>query len=225
MITGFNLITTIFLIRHGQTDWNLAHRWQGHIDIPLNETGRRQSGLLAQRLANLPIRAVDTSDLARAFETATILAEPMGLQPIPDSTLRERFGGHFQGLTFDELESQHEEAWRRVRLENGTPPGGESLFQVAKRMSAFYETIAIRHSGQLVALVSHGGALNLLIAAIVGLPLGQPASISLRGNTGLSIIEIGENGGRLVALNDTNHLQVASESGLDSSLPSPAEAS
>ena len=219
------MTTTIFLVRHGQTDWNLAHRWQGHLDIPLNVTGRRQARLLAQRLASHPIKAIYTSDLVRASETAKIVSEPLGLLPIPDPALRERNGGRFQSLTFDELQDQYPEMWRRVRLENATPPKGESLFEVAERITAAYEAIARRHSGQHVALFSHGGALNLLIAYIVGLPLGQSARISLRGNTGLSIIEIGDNGGRLVALNDTNHLQSASEPDLEQALPSPAETS
>jgi len=219
------LTTTILLVRHGQTDWNLAHRWQGHIDIPLNETGRRQARLLARRLETLPIKAIYTSDLIRASETANIVAEPLGILPIPDPALRERNGGKFQSLTFDELEEQYPETWPRVRLENATPPEGESLFEVAGRLTATYEAIARRHTGQLVLLVSHGGALNLLIATIVGLPLGKTARISLRGNTGLSIVEIGDNGGRLVALNDTHHLHSASEPDLEQALPSPAETS
>jgi probable phosphoglycerate mutase len=100
------LTTTILLVRHGQTDWNLAHRWQGHVDIPLNETGRRQARLLARRLETLPIKAIYTSDLIRASETANIVAEPLGILPIPDPALRERNGGKFQSLTFDELEEQ-----------------------------------------------------------------------------------------------------------------------
>ena len=219
------MTTTILLVRHGQTDWNLARRWQGHIDIPLNATGRRQAQLLALRLVSFPVKAIYTSDLVRASETAKIAAKPLGLVPVPDPALRERNGGRFQSLTFDELQDQYPELWRRVRLENATPPEGESLFEVAKRITTAYEAIARRHSGQLVALFSHGGALNLLIAYIVGLPLGHSARISLRGNTGLSIIEIGDNGGRLVSLNDTNHLHSASEPDLRQVLPSPAETS
>jgi broad specificity phosphatase PhoE len=219
------LTTTILLVRHGQTDWNLAHRWQGHIDIPLNETGRRQARLLAQRLETLPIKAIYSSDLIRASETARIIAEPLDVLPVTDPALRERNGGKFQSLTFDELQEQYPEMWRKVRLENATPPDGESLFEVACRITAAYEVIVRRHTGQLVVMVSHGGALNLLIATIVGLPLGKSASISLRGNTGLSIVEIGDNGAWLVALNDTHHLHSASEPDLEQALPSPAEAS
>jgi len=219
------LTTTLLLVRHGQTDWNLAHRWQGHIDIPLNETGRRQARLLAQRLETLPINAIYSSDLIRASETAKIIAEPLDILPVTDPDLRERNGGKFQSLTFDELQEQYPEIWRKVRLENATPPDGESLFEVAGRITAAYEAIVRRHTGQLVVMVSHGGALNLLIAAIVGLPLGTSASISLRGNTGLSIVEIGDNGAWLVALNDTHHLHSTSEPDLEQALPSPAETS
>ena len=114
--------------------------------------------------------------------------------------------------------------WRKVWLENGTPPGGESLFEVADRMAGAYATIAHRHTGEHVALVSHGGSLNLLIANIIGLPLGQSAKISLRGNTGLSMIKIGDREGGLVALNDIHHLRSALGD-LEQALPSPAETS
>ncbi len=212
------------LVRHGQTDWNLARRWQGHLDIPLNENGRRQARLLASRLATLPIKAIYSSDLVRASETAEIVAKRLKIQPILDPALRERNGGSFQGLTFEELQEQFPVMWRRVRLEYATPPGGESLYEVAKRLTSAFEAISRRHKGEMVMLVSHGGALNLLISHIVGLPLGQPAKISLRGNTGLSIIEIGDDGGRLVTLNDIHHLKSSSDPDLALSPPSPAEA-
>jgi len=217
------LTTTILLIRHGQTDYNLARRWQGHLDIPLNDRGRRQAHLLAIRLSKVPIRAVFTSDLARARETAEIVARLHNLDPIANAALRERYAGQFQGLTFEELTNNHAETWRRVRLENATPPGGESLFQVAQRAVPAFQAIIEGYKDQCVAIVSHGGTLNLLIASILGLPLGQPARISLRGNTGLSIIEVDESGSRLITLNDTNHLGSEDEPGLGKHLISPAE--
>jgi len=217
------LTTTILLIRHGQTDYNLARRWQGHLDIPLNDTGRRQAHLLAIRLSKVPIQAVYTSDLARARETAELVAQLHDLAPIANIAFRERYAGQFQGLTFEELTNNHAETWRRVRLENATPPGGESLFQVAERAIPAYQAIVEGHKDQYVVIVSHGGTLNLLIAFILGLPWGQPARISLRGNTGLSIIEVDESGSRLTTLNDTNHLGREDEPGLGSQLMSPAE--
>lgn len=217
------MTTTILLVRHGQTDYNLARRWQGHLDIALNDTGRRQARLLAARLSKYPIQTVYSSDLVRARETAEIIGKAHDLDPIPNTALRERYAGQFQGLTFEELIKNHAETWRRVRLDNATPPDGESLRQVAERAIPAYQAIVERHKEQCVVIVSHGGTLNLLIAYVLGLPFGQPAPISLRGNTGLSIVEIDKSGSRLTTLNDTNHLGGGDALGLQEHLISPAE--
>jgi broad specificity phosphatase PhoE len=201
------MITTVLLIRHGQTDWNKTGRWQGHIDVPLNEKGHLQARLLAQRLATWPIKAIYTSDLERAVQTAAPLGAKLELVPVEEPALRERNGGNFQGLTGEELQARFGEEWRRVRQDGFAPPNGESNLTLALRINAAFQQIVSRHEGDMIALVSHGGAMRVLISHILGLPLGQPASFSLRGNTGLSIIEINEHGPILTLLNDVSHLE------------------
>lgn len=201
------MITTVLLIRHGQTDWNKTGRWQGHTDIPLNENGRRQARLLAQRLTTWPIRAIYTSDLNRAIQTATPLGAKLGIVPIEDPALRERNGGFFQGLTGEELQTRFGEEWRRVRQDGFAPPNGESDSEVAKRVEAAFQRIVNRHKGEMIAMISHGGALRVLIRHILGLPLSQPTPFSISGNTGLSIIETNERGSILTRLNDVSHLE------------------
>jgi broad specificity phosphatase PhoE len=214
------------LIRHGQTDWNLIRRMQGHIDIPMNRIGRSQAKLLAQKLADCPLEAIYTSDLARAQETAEIIARPLGLTPIPQLALRERLLGRFQGLTIEEARVQYPDDWQQVREKGAAPPGGESRQEVATRVRDAFNEIVERHTDQQVAIVSHGGVLQLLIAWVVGLPLGQPARISLSGNTGISIIEKAEDGKhRLASLNDTGHLQSISTSNRLNESVVPAEVS
>jgi probable phosphoglycerate mutase len=94
--------TTVLLIRHGQTNWNLTKRSQGHIDIPLNSAGRRQSERLAKRLTTWPVGALYSSDLLRASQMADIVGRRLGLRPVLESALRERNGGIFQGFTTEE---------------------------------------------------------------------------------------------------------------------------
>ena len=220
------MTTKVILVRHGQTDWNLIRRMQGHLDIPLNQTGRRQADLLAKKLANYPLNAIYTSDLARAQETAEIIARPLGLTPVLQPALRERFLGQFQGLTIDEARVNFANEWQQVRENNAPPPGGESLEEVATRVRNAFETIVDRHPGEQVAVVSHGGVLKLLIAWVVGLPLGQPARISLSGNTGISIIEkAGDGEFRLATLNDTGHLQGLANTNSGGETIIPAEVS
>ena len=199
------MLTIVLLIRHGETDWNSVGRWQGHTDIPLNENGIRQARLLAERLVSWPVTAIYTSDLKRAAKTATILGETLNLKPVADVSLRERNGGQFQGLTANELQTHHAEQLQRFR--NGAaPPGGEANLDVANRITTIFERLVTQHKGQMIVMVSHGGAMNVLIGHLLGLPQSQSAPINLNGNTGLTIVEIDENGPRLTLLNDTCHL-------------------
>lgn len=199
--------TTVLLIRHAQTDWNKTGRWQGHIDIPLNEKGHYQADLLAQRLANWPIQAIYSSDLKRATQTAAPIGAKLGLVPVKEPALRERNGGSYQGMTGEELQAHFGEEWHRVRQDGFAPPNGESNLELAVRMNTAFQQIVSQHEGDMIAVVSHGGAMRVLISHVLGLPLGRPASFSLRGNTGLSIIEINEHGPVLTLLNDVSHLE------------------
>jgi broad specificity phosphatase PhoE len=200
------MITTLLLIRHGQTDWNIAGRWQGHTDIPLNDVGIVQSRLLAERLKSWPISAIYSSDLQRAAKTAGIIADGLELRPVLTATLRERHGGVFQGMTAAEMQDRFPDALQLIQEDGGAPPEGESNFEVAQRLWQMFDSIIENHRGEMVAVVSHGGALAIIIAYALGFPLGQRARISIRGNTGLSTIEFDDHGPRVTLLNDVNHL-------------------
>src|SRR5512133_2376807 len=126
----------VFLARHGQTDWNAAGRWQGHTDVPLNETGRAQARALAERLRGEGIAAIASSDLARARGTAEIVAAVLGLRvDLLDPDLRERRFGIFEGLTLRECEQRHPEDWARYAGDPGLgPPLGESRSALLERL-------------------------------------------------------------------------------------------
>jgi probable phosphoglycerate mutase len=153
------------LWRHGQTSWNLEHRFQGQTDIPLDETGEAQAEYAARRLATLTPDAIFASDLSRAQQTAAALARMCGLPVIPEKDLRERFGGDWEGLT-DEVIRE------RYPAENASwsPPNGESIDAVAARVSGALTRIAGTLSeGQLAVVVSHGAALRFGMTRILGL--------------------------------------------------------
>lgn len=199
--------STVLLIRHGQTDWNVTKRSQGHLDIPLNEAGRRQSRLLAQRLASWPISAVYSSDLSRASETADMIARQLRLKPILDSDFRERNGGIFQGYTMEELQRRHPQALQAF-LDSGHPPAGaESNLTLARRAAPALERIVAAHPGETITLITHGGTLRVLIAYIMGLPVGRKPPFKVSGNTGLTIAEMGREHNYITLLNDCCHLQ------------------
>jgi broad specificity phosphatase PhoE len=199
--------TIILFIRHGQTDWNLAHRWQGHTDIPLNDTGRAQAKALGSRLQSAPVSAIYSSDLLRAAQTAEELGEVLGLEPDFDPAWRERNGGAFEGLTIEELVSNHPKELNKLRNEGAAPPGGETRLELAVRLNNAFNEVVENHRGKTIAIVTHGGALTTLISYLLGFPLGERANIHVSGNTGLSIVEVDKNGTFLILLNDTSHLK------------------
>lgn len=197
----------ILLIRHGQTDWNLDRRLQGHQDVPLNSAGLQQARQLARRLAADPIDAIYCSDLRRAAETAEILGQTHSLTPTSDKIWRERDVGQFQGLTVDEITARYPQAWDQLSDGIVNPPGGENSTALFARAEKAYLGLLGRHVEETVAVVSHGGTLSAVIAFVLGTGVGTLGRFSLRGNTGISVVEVGKRGPRLTLLNDTCHLE------------------
>ncbi len=200
------MTTTILLIRHGQTDYNATGRWQGHLDVPLNEVGKAQAKALAQRLKEWPIAAVYASDLKRAAMTAVYIAQSRGLSPIYDPAWRERNVGVFEGRATEELKQEYPDVWANMRNGIFDIPGSESNEVLRDRGRAAYEKVVSAYPAEMVAVVSHGGTLNALVSSLLGIPANQYGRLNFRGNTGLTIIEINEHGPRLTMLNDTRHL-------------------
>jgi probable phosphoglycerate mutase len=168
-------MTRLILIRHGQTDWNVEGRYQGQVDIPLNEHGREQAAQIARALSGANLAAIYASDLARAGETAKALAEAAGLQVRVDPRLREINQGRWEGRLFDEIRAEYPEELKR-RRENPlafAPPGGETVGQVKERVLAAIADVVHRHPTQSVAIVSHGLALALVRAYYGDYPAGK----------------------------------------------------
>jgi broad specificity phosphatase PhoE len=200
--------TTVVFVRHGQTDWNVARRWQGQLDIPLNDAGRRQARAAAHRLRHWALTALYTSDLSRAAETANIIGESIGLTPVPDSRWRERHAGEFQATTrqerlahFPELAAAFEEDI------SNAPPGGESLRDLHARVVGALDELVEAHRGEKVGVVCHGGAIRTVVREVLGLPLHRRPNFAIGGNSGLTVIEDGGEWRRLLLLNDTAHLE------------------
>jgi broad specificity phosphatase PhoE len=151
-------VTTLLLVRHGETDWNADGRLQGHTDRPLSDHGRRQARKLAEELSGEEIEAVYSSDLARARETAEIVGDRLGLPVELDPELREKDWGNWEGLT----------AVERDRVEFA----GESTEAYQQRMLRALERISERHPGDArVLVVTHGGSMRRVQAAAIGLAL------------------------------------------------------
>ena len=199
--------TRIIAIRHGETTWNVDARIQGHLDVPLNDTGRRQAALLAQALADEPIAAIYASDLSRAWETAQCLARALEVDVTSEKGLRERCFGDFEGKTFAEIEvllPEQAMRWRK-RDPEFAPPGGESLLNLRGRVIEAAERLAAEHPGELIALVGHGGVMDVLYREATRLDLQAPRTWAL-GNAAINRLLWSPQGFSLVGWADTQHL-------------------
>jgi probable phosphoglycerate mutase len=172
----------LYLVRHGRTDWNDARRWQGAVDISLNDAGRAQAAELAQALVGR-VHAVFASDLQRASETARIISEQVAAPILAlDADLRERSYGVFEGLTSEECEARYPDAWAaRSRDRNSVPPGGEPHAQVVERMERALQRVVttMRQRGGRGLVVSHGSSLRMFLERVVQRPLPGLANLEL----------------------------------------------
>ena len=201
------------LVRHGQTDWNVQRRCQGWEDVPLNDLGRLQGRKVAQRLASWRIDEIFTSDLSRAHDTATMIAERVGLKPQARIGLRELNFGQCQGLRFADLQGTPLGAtWEAFRRGDhyAALPGGEHPDEVVERIDAvLHEALerAKEDSGKRnVLMVGHGGSFRLAICAMLGIPLRHWRQFG-QGNAAITTFEFKHDGtAQLVSLNDTCHL-------------------
>lgn len=199
--------TRICFIRHGETDWNVAKRIQGHTDIPLNETGRAQALAMAFNAAHQRFHAIYSSDLTRALETARALAqrEDQMVKPLPQ--LRERHYGVFQGITAAEGAVKYPQAYahyvaRDLEYDFGN---GESLRGFAERVADGIDWLLRYHSGQTIAAVSHSGVLDVIYRRATGRPLHTPRDFVIP-NCALNWFHFDGQGWHLEAWADRHYL-------------------
>jgi alpha-ribazole phosphatase len=198
----------LLLVRHGETEWNATGRYQGQTDIPLNAAGHRQAKAVAERLAAERIDAIYASDLLRAWATAEAIAEPHDVEPRPDARLREMNYGDWQGLTYQQIAEQAPEAlaaWNADRVHR-TPPGGESLADLATRAESLLAEIRAAHLEGTVAVVSHGGTVRMILCVLLGHPPASYWQFEM-DNTGVSEIELQDRGPVVIRWNDVQHLK------------------
>jgi len=203
--------TLFCLIRHGETPWNAERRIQGHTDIGLDPEGLHQAERAARWLvaagARRPQRLY-SSDLLRARLTAGKIADRLGLPVDLLPAMRERRYGFFEGLTYDEARHRYPEdyaAFEHREPDYAFPEGGESLKVFSARVVGCLQELALRHAGETVALVTHGGVLDIVNRFVRGNPLQTPRDFHIP-NTGLNWIVV--NGGvwRIEAWAETRHL-------------------
>ena len=201
-------VTRICFIRHGETDWNVEKRIQGHTDIPLNATGRAQALAMAYNAAHVSFNVIFSSDLQRAVETAQALAqrEALEIQQLPQ--LRERHFGIFQGITAAEGAERHPEAYEhyRARDPHYAFETGESMLAFAARVAEAVDWMVRHHTGRTLAAVTHGGVLDILYRKATGRPLHTPRDFVIP-NCALNWFRFDAHGWHLESWADRHHLE------------------
>jgi probable phosphoglycerate mutase len=200
-------VTTFLIIRHGETDWNVAGRLQGWGDSPLSAAGRAQAAAVAARLAGAEIDALVASDLGRTQATAAPISAGIGLGIETDPGLRERCYGVLEGLTWAEIEQRHAEAYRHLvaRDQDYAVPEGETGIQFRNRVFDAFERLAALHGDARVAVVTHGGVLGIVYRRAHRIALEMPRTFAVP-NAALNRVRIEGRRWTIEAWADVAHL-------------------
>ncbi len=198
-----------FLVRHGETAWNIEGRAQGHVDTPLNEVGRHQAELAAARLAGVPFAAAYSSDLPRALEAARLLIKGRGTHLCAAPELRELSYGEWEGVSYGEVQARYPALYAELMSGDAAfaPPGGESVEDLVHRVGALQERLRRPHrDGENVLVVGHGGSLRALLVSVLELSVTSFWRFKLDLGS-LSIVTLSPRGATLDLWNDTTHLE------------------
>jgi probable phosphoglycerate mutase len=182
------LMVKLFIFRHGETDWNAEQRFQGHLDIPLNDRGRDQARMLGQKLREARLHALMSSDLSRSVETAEIVALEIGMSPssvFRDPGIREAHLGEAQGLTLSEIRERlgHEvvSRWGSNKATDAdvSYPGGETAAEVLERAMKSIQDFAVKNPGcSRLGVSTHGGVIRRLMHRVM-MPVSEEKRIPI----------------------------------------------
>ncbi len=204
-------MTRLYLVRHGETEWNKNGKVQGRTDTDLSTEGVIQAKLLARRLAREDIDVIYSSSLKRALKTAEIIAEYKQCEIIESDKYHEICFGPWEGMTINEIKDKYGEHFRVYKEDpvNFRLPGAETLIDLTERTYGAVMDIVSRHKGSNILLVSHGTAIKAVIIRILGLDIADFKKFMI-DNASLSILEFPENSSGkpvVICLNDTGHLE------------------
>lgn len=198
----------LYLIRHGETDWNLEQRFQGMADIPLNASGRQQAQWVAARFETISFQHIFSSDLSRAYETAQIIAQLSNIPIQSHLALREINVGDWQGYTWTEIQEKFPEhtTHQNPKSIDDASHHGESIRQFYLRVSLGMNDILNRIHNEDTVVVTHGGTIRMILCYLLKLPLEQRDQYKI-SNVGVFILERDRCGDfHLLQSNDTRHV-------------------
>ncbi|MBI3165761.1 MAG: alpha-ribazole phosphatase [Chloroflexi bacterium] len=200
----------LLLTRHGQTDWNIARRYQGHSNTGLNQTGIQQAEQLARRLSSETIHAIYSSDLSRAVDTANRIQilQQTAKAVATDMRWRELSFGDWEGMTYEEMSAHSPElfdAWMKDSLTVSTP-NGETHKQLAERVKSAFDELKANHKDETVLVVGHSGSMQTLLALLLGVDLSRYWQFRI-SQASLSELTVYDDAVTLNLFNDISHLK------------------
>lgn len=202
------MANTFYIVRHGQTNWNILGRTQGHGNSDLTKKGLEQAKELADAIVDYPIDYIYSSDLGRAVQTAQIIANKLNLDVKKTSALREMGFGIWEGLLIEEIKRDHLDTyniWRNephlVNIE-----GGENLHIIKERTDKFIEELNKKYDNKHILLVSHSVTVRAMLLSFLGSSMQNIYRIK-QDNTALNIVECRDYGPVVIKMNDTSHIK------------------
>ncbi|MGM0499214.1 alpha-ribazole phosphatase [Halanaerobium congolense] len=165
------MLTKLYLLRHGETDWNQKSIFQGQTDIDLNKNGKNDAQKAAEILQDIKLDQIYSSDLKRAKNTALMISQAKNLKIKENKQLREICFGDWEGLSFSEIKKQYPKqlaSWQQDPL-NYSPPAGEKLLDFKKRIVNFFTKMINKNKGDKILVVAHGGVIKVYLTAILSI--------------------------------------------------------
>lgn len=202
------MTNTIYLVRHGQTQWNIKGKTQGHGNSDLTEKGKTQAMELAESMVQYPIDYIYSSDLGRAVETAEIISDKFNKEVIKTTALREMGFGAWEGLLIKEIQEKYADIYHTWRNEPHLVeiPGGETLEIIKKRTDNFLRELNEKHEGKHIVLVTHSVTARVILLSVLNSGMENIYRIN-QGNTALNVIEFRDYGPVVIKMNDTSHIK------------------
>lgn len=202
------MANTFYIVRHGQTNWNILGKTQGHGNSDLTAKGIEQATELAESIVNYPIDYIYSSDLGRAVQTAQILGDKLNIKVEETEALREMGFGEWEGLLIDEIKTNYANVYTTWRNEPHLAqiPGGETLHLIKDRVDSFIQSLNEKYDDKHILLVTHSVTVRVMLLAFLNSGMENIYRIK-QDNTALNIVEYRDYGPVVIKMNDTSHIK------------------
>ena len=201
------MTNTIYIVRHGQTEWNILGKTQGHGNSDLTAKGVEQAELLANSMVKYPVDYIYSSDLGRAYQTAEIIGNKLNIEVQKTEALREMNFGTWEGRLIKDIIEEDPALYRQWRNEPHLAriPQAETLDQIKERTDAFIKEINEKYDGKHIVLVTHSLCARIMLLSFLNSSVENIYRLN-QGNTALNIVELRDYGPVVMKMNDTTHI-------------------